>query len=450
MGVRRFLLGALLLAGLALLAPAAALADAPLVTGGALVYSWHGDPARGCARIGVCGIEGSLVVRPQQSALLIQPNHTPSGFIEFDTSSAIARVRRTEAGSSGDCVETTVWPNADSQGLGITWQRRGAQATLSLAQQDGPVAGHCAGPLWEGLPARLVGRRLPGRALRFSFPASLVFSAGPYTGTLISTLGFRPDTSGDSSSGSQSGGGAPPTHSVLDERVALTYRFAEPAATLHASLLGERDPFCATLDACGTSGGVSVSVDESDGTFMLLADRIVGHRVGRAGALADFRARKLLLNIPPGMGGSSSSTETLARPGGATCTDTRDTGQIASLWLGSPFDPPSFVIGPNGPVQPTGPLLQPRTFTVLMALDDPGDALRTACAGPNGTDVFGTNGVLARGVIDVRQLLARHLRVDLRPPASFSAPSYSGSISGSITLTMSLIRVFAGTVKEGA
>ena len=38
-----------ILAGVAMLAPSAARADQALSATGSLTYSWHGDPARGCA-----------------------------------------------------------------------------------------------------------------------------------------------------------------------------------------------------------------------------------------------------------------------------------------------------------------------------------------------------------------------------------------------------------------
>src|SRR5437660_6682664 len=39
-----------------------------LRTSGQVVYSWRGDPARGCAQVGVCGVHGSLVIQPEGRA----------------------------------------------------------------------------------------------------------------------------------------------------------------------------------------------------------------------------------------------------------------------------------------------------------------------------------------------------------------------------------------------
>jgi hypothetical protein len=450
MGVRRWFLGAPLVAALALVAPAAAMADAPLLPSGALIYSWHGDPARGCAGVGVCGIEGTLIVRPQVSAFLTQPSKRPSGFIDLADATATVRVRRTEAGSSGDCVDTGVWPTVGDESLQIKW-RRGGAAVLSPSRIDGPSSGHCAGPLPSQLPTRIVGRRLHGRAVRFRFLDTITFGAGPYSGTLVSTLAFLPDTSSGFSSASGESSSPGRVTTALDERVALTYRVAVAGGKLRATLLGERDPFCAALDACATSGAMSLSFGARHETMTVIADRIVRRRIGRAAALTDFRARRLLLNIPvPGAGGSYASTETLSRAGGATCTAATPGRENATSWLGSPFEPPPFVVGPNGPSRHAVPRRQPRAIAVLMTIDDPADALRTDCAGPNGSDVFGANGVVGRGVVDFGHLLRPRFKVVLRPAERFSALGYSGSISGALTLTMSLVKVRAGTVREPA
>ena len=64
--------------------------------------------------------------------------------------------------------------------------------------------------------------------------------------------------------------------------------------------------------------------------------------------------------------------------------------------------------------------------------------------------MFGENGVVGRGVVDFGHLLGPPFRVVLRPPTHFSALGYDGSISGALTLTMSLVKVRAGTVREPA
>ena len=217
--------------------------------------------------------------------------------------------------------------------LQITW-RRGGAAVLSPPRIDGPSSGHCAGPLSSQLPTGIVGRRLPGRAVRFSFSDTISFGAGPYSGRLVSTLAFVPDTGSGFGSGSSESSAPGRATSALDERVALTYRVAVAAGTLHAALRGEHDPFCAALDACATSGALSLSFGARQKTMTVIADRIVNHRVGRAAALADFRARRLLLNLPfPGAGDSYTSAETLSRAGGATCTAAIPGHGNATPWL---------------------------------------------------------------------------------------------------------------------
>jgi hypothetical protein len=54
------MLAAAALATLAL--PADALADESLTATGSITYTWQGDPARGCAAAGLCGVLGEVIV----------------------------------------------------------------------------------------------------------------------------------------------------------------------------------------------------------------------------------------------------------------------------------------------------------------------------------------------------------------------------------------------------
>src|SRR5947209_2320137 len=87
------------------LAPASAAADQSYFARGALVYSWHGDASRGCAQMGVCGIHGEIVLRPDPSGIDFVADGLRRGEFDLDSLTGTARVHRVDPGSQGDCIE---------------------------------------------------------------------------------------------------------------------------------------------------------------------------------------------------------------------------------------------------------------------------------------------------------------------------------------------------------
>jgi hypothetical protein len=75
----------------------------------------------------------------------------------------------------------------------------------------------------------------------------------------------------------------------------------------------------------------------------------------------------------------------------------------------------------------------------------PSDPLRTYCPGPEFADVFGTSPAVAVGTISRRRLTQRQSVVGLVARGGFAAPGYTGARSGSVRLSLSLVKVVAGT-----
>lgn len=221
------------------------------------------------------------------------------------------------------------------------------------------------------------------------------------------------------------------------ERVTLRYRVSLGAATLAIPFQGERDPFCAALDSCGTSGTLALALNGARETLTLTAERRVAQRVGRARTLADFRSGKLglLLSLPLASQRATLS-ETLQRTGGSACHDTRGLGAIAQTWFGSPYGASPFA-GIHG-------LSMPMVLTVQSS----GDLLRTHCPGPSQLDAFNSNAVLGRASISRRELLMDQSTVAVTARGAFAGPGYSGSLTGSIPLSLSLLTVRTATVRE--
>jgi hypothetical protein len=414
------------------LSAAPAIADESLQATGAITFTWQGDPARGCAAEGLCGIQGALVLGAQGGADATRLGGRTS-ILLFPAATTI-RVRNTQANSAGECVDVP----ANGGGANLLIAAR-AGGGLSARVEPPISSGRCAGPL----PQDLAGLRLPvsktaGRRPSFDLRGSQSFGAGPFSGSVVSTLVLRPSSiGGGSTSTSGSSQGPPSGRKVLIEQVTLRYRVATVPGALEVSFGGEPDPFCAALDACGATGTLSLSPAPLDGTLTLTASRIVRRRIGSRQAIADFKAGRLgkPFGIFGGRARTAEVTETYAGGGGLRCQDSSSSQFAESLFVG----------GPPGGGAGVG------DHEVGMTLNEPPDVavLRTHCPGPTDIDVFGNSmGVVARGSIGLRELLARHSTVSLSNPGGFSAVGYVGSRSGAIGFSLALEHVRAGTLLQ--
>jgi hypothetical protein len=406
------------------LAAAPATADESLNATGSIIYTWQGDPSLGCAAVGVCGVQGALTIDAQGDADALSLG--PSTSINLFLSATTVRVRN-GAGSSGDeCVDV---PAIAPANLVIARQAGGG---LTARIDPTPSSGRCAGPLAQDLAGlRLPVGKTPGKRPSFDLRGSQPFVAGPFSGTLASTLVFTPSSNGGSESTSSSGTspGLPPRRKVLVEQVTLRYHVASLPGTLETSFAGEPDPFCAALDSCGATGTLSLSPAPADGTLTLTAVRVVRHRVSSRRTLADFKAGRLGRPVGSlfGRAGTAVVTETYAGGDGLRCQDSSSTDVREEMFVGG---------GGAGRVEVT--------------VNEPQDAvlLRTHCPGPTDTDVFGNSAVFVRGSISLRDLLERHSAVSLSNSGDFSGVGYVGSRAGTIGLSLALQRVRAGTVQE--
>lgn len=400
--------------------------DESLQASGSIIYTWYGDPARRCAAVGVCGVRGALIIEAQGPA--DAQGEGRQLIINLGGGSSTVRVLTGTGQSAAECVDTT--PNGGGEAVFVA---RTAGGRLAATVQPPVSSGRCAGPLARDLAGlRLAVRRTGGRRPSFDLRGSQSFAAGPFSGSLVSTLVLRPSPAGGggaSSSSSASGPGGPARRKVLIERVSLRYVVTSLPGSLEISFAGEPDPFCAGLDTCGTTGTLSLSPAPLRGTLTLTASRTVRRRVSARQAIADFRAGRL--GNPFGFlatrGVGITVSETYDAADGSRCQDSSSRSQSAL-----------FVGGPR------------RSGGVQVGLSEPGNSgslLRTHCPGPSDMDVVGSQGTFARGVISRADLLAARSAVYLSKPGSFSGVGYVGSRSGAIGLSLALQRVHAGTVQ---
>jgi hypothetical protein len=430
-------------------APAAARADEQLTASGSLTFTFAGDPARGCAAKGLCSVRGTITVDPQGGDYTNESGRPHQRFpAQLDLNvSGIARVQTaTTSGAPSSCVD--VLPVSDLL-LTFPLGKKPQRVTLGGGfggsfGGTGISSGVCAGPLEGDLNKLAIPiRESRGKHPSFDLRTRKAFTAGPFSGELVSTLDLTPDLQGgfSSSGGSSSSGSGssptPPRRTVLVERIQMRYRLAATAGALQESFSGAGDPFCQVLDACGVSGTSDLTLRHVS-SIDLSASRIVRRVVSRARAIADLRAGKFSLGLLVGLGARVSVAEKLQRPDATVCRDVRT---VSTQLLLSP--------SPGGLDAILG----------SPAFGTPADALRTHCPGPSTADVFGSGqgfgnggftvaGAFAQGSLKFALLGRRILVVALTRGGRFSGFDYSGSRGGAVLLTLARTQLRAGTVKR--
>jgi hypothetical protein len=430
------------LGGAALGAAPASPVNQALQVSGTLTYAWHGDPSRGCAAEGLCGARGSMIVHFDGYANLFAVGRR--GSVSLNGASATVRVRREDPGlPTGECVDVLSIDN-----FGIRLDRLRGRQYIAAVDSTPASAGRCAGPLARELSkVHLSAWRLRTGALGFDLRGQASLVGGPFSGELISTLVLRPDTvdlTGSSTSFSSSAGGTPPrprVRTVLVEYARVRYRIVGASGALATSFVGDPAPVCETLDSCGVSGLLGLSVSSYRGTLDVVASRTVTRRVGRTRALADLRSGRLALDYAQLLDSKlrASMTETMTRPGEVPCRDTT-------------APPITLVVNPFGfQGRSGGP-----TF-VVGGSDNTIDPLRTHCPGPsmvdvtNGPQFFGpgpSGNPLAQGSIAEKGLGLRQISVALSDSGRFAGAGYSGTRDGLLRFSLTLLHTTGGTRRE--
>jgi hypothetical protein len=414
---------------------------------GSLTYSWHGNPARGCARQRLCSVVGAITFRTDGS---VQSVGGAARIYDVDaTGTSTVRVRRGSLGAAGsglgDCIDV-----ATSSAVSLLLPKGSRGSAVSPGSLS---SGRCAGPT----PADLSRVRLPtritgGRFRTVDFSGRRPFVAGPFSGELVSTLVLRPGGSSNESISSPSGGSsgssgstAPPVRRRTIEFVDLRYRVATLPGALLTAFAGTSTPFCELLDSCGLTGSLTVSTVPRAGTLSLDGVRVVRSRLGRARVLSDLLAGRLPLfaSRVPFATVPFRISEMTERGGALDCGD-------ALTPAATQFAVPTLSFDQHAPGTLTAGLVVPE-----VAPDSPTtDVLRTHCPGPASADIVGgsgrSTGYIARDVVPLRRFLDRHLTMSLRSGGSFRSAGYSGSRGGSIGLSLSLLSVRIGTKRVAA
>ena len=173
--------------------------------GGSVVVSFHGDPATGCAREGLCGYSGVIVWRPsntpgssntsleiiklRQHHRILYDAQLSTSFDPFSGSSVFSHTRRDVAGGTpGTCSDAST--SGSNSSLRV---RDGSVSIRILGGGSSLFASRCAGPLDTDLAGAMPVPSLPlSAALKGHRSVDLGgthdFASGGFAGTVHSTL----------------------------------------------------------------------------------------------------------------------------------------------------------------------------------------------------------------------------------------------------------------------
>ena len=397
--------------------------DVRVRTTGVLSVVWHGDPARGCAAAGMCGIEGSVTYRPVGDIEVTFDPDGGTGFSFGENRAAVVRVRRAVQGGAPATCTDLIPMDFESQ-LADAFEGQ-----LAIGFEDVQLSsGRCAGPraldLVPALPRRILSvRALARRGHDLDLTGRSPFKAGPFSGEVVSTVKVqvgrgRPTRAAGVAEafGPRIIGG--PGRSRRLVGIGLTYRAAPLRGAIVSEFAGLHSPACRLLDACGARGRSTLEITSRAGLIDLFAVQPArGRRPSLPALLRALRRGALpLVGFAQFPNMSARVSEQVTLPGGESCADS------------------VFATAPE-PVVRTGP------GRVAVVLASAGDTVRTHCPGPTEDDVTHTE-VLARASFALRDVGRRRMSLALGTPRSFSALGFAGTRRGSLPLDLRLVDVY--------
>jgi hypothetical protein len=390
----------------------------PVDVSGGVAVDYHGSAAAGCAAMGVCDVAGSVTWNPGTQASLSVTRYVShgkrrlSGFLSFygsgDTASTTALVTR---GGGHLCSDVLEGGSSTEAG---TPSDSALQLRLVSPVQPDFLMSRCAGPLQSDLLGLLPVRPLPrsvlhGATRTMDLSTTRPFSSGGFGGTLRSTVLLRV--------------GPRPRHQSLTDfpdlihfrTVDVSYRVTKVSGSLAFAFRG--DPrFCADLDACASSGTLTVSDDGGRGDFSVHA---LGDRkrpwVDLLTALQLTRHGNPRGIFPSGGGSWKSSAGRLS----ASLTGEQSCRDAVPLGAG------------DLTAQTTR-----KRFVVTYDIYSEEGAAHTHCAGPLLQDAA-VESTLASGSVPLRALRHKTITVHLtRKPGDHKAGGYVVSGQGDLTVTL--------------
>jgi hypothetical protein len=237
---------------------------------GELTVSFHGDPASGCAAMGVCGYSGTVIVRPGGAASLGFTKYRHNRQIGYVGSLSLgvgisanqeevtfARVTRSESGGSGG-----VCTDLGQQEPGVALTVRDGIVTLPLFEPGGTLlATRCAGPLdgdlaGSGPQVSLPLAKFLDGEIDLPMSGSWTFASHGFAGTVSSTMTLalgRPHVQKVTTTNVSGPGIKTERFRIVNEQLSLVRSAGSIRAAVRGSSVATE---CALLDSCGLTGNL--------------------------------------------------------------------------------------------------------------------------------------------------------------------------------------------------
>ena len=409
---------------------------------GAVVLRWQSDPQT-CGDYGLCGRWGAITWRPGGGVGFDVADRGRGVSLDFFESSAIVRSARSTSGGTRVCVDETAGPRElDAFGS------HGAAVRLTLGDEPGLDPGRCSGPLPADFAAALP-RSKPFRPARLAHRGSIdmrsrrAFSAGPFTGEVVSTLVFRIGRVTNVDPAARAATIPPRAHGAARTtrvgRLEMIYAIDGVAGQATLAFAGASSAPCELLDACGLSGQIQIAGTATTGQLEITSARDLrpGQRETQETALAALRAGKSYFTATSMFGDPERDPE----PQTATFPVSEHAG-VAGEPVCSDH---SQLHAENLDVDhaPGG------VAVALVSSDEPPDELRTRCPGPAGSDI-GLR--VASGLLPLEALGEERPALTLHAPSHFASLGFDGGDAGGgldVALRLASIRVITDHVPAG-
>ena len=392
---------------------------------GSVVVSFHGDPATGCAREGLCGYSGVIVWRPtntpsssdaslqiikfRQHHRIFYDAQLSTSADPFSGSSVFSHTRRDVAGGTpGTCADAST--SSSNSSLRV---RDGSVSIRILGSGSSVFASRCAGPLDADLVGAMPAPSLPlSAALKgrrsIDLGGTHDFASGGFAGTMHSTLVLH--LLGSQTNPLLGTGNAPARRAARLRVVSEPLSLVRSTGALSLAIRGAANPdVCSVLDSCGARGTITLKPQpvSPQGALEAIGSARLPYRdfLAALGLSRRGRVRGIVVNgfLVWDRGGTLSSSLTQ----NSQCS-----------W--------------TGPLGPGVVLLSP-SRGVLSARYLGLGALEHRCPGPE----IGSNAdAIGSGTASLHARLTSPLTLRLRTVGTFSDDGYTGRGSGSLSLTL--------------
>jgi hypothetical protein len=392
----------------------------PASGSGELVVSFHGDPATGCARRGVCGYAGTIVLRPGDTTMAVltardrrRTTYQVSFLPEFGDQATLtlAHVERSSAGELVGLCADAAQPNSLPGSTSI-----GGLVTLALVQRHSSILStRCAGPIDGDVASAAPSALVPVKTLLrghlvLGLSGTRDFAASGFAGTVSSTAAIHVGAPRR-----QAGNGSTTANVRRIRDVTETLSVVRQSGQFVAHVRGDGDrALCQPLDSCGISGTIAIDPSFVGAQATLTAT---------APATRPYSDLLAALGLSPRgdpRGIEVYGSVTSPQAGSVTADLTQSGSCIDSVPL---EDSTIAVIGLGG--------ASDATFIA--------QSLRTRCPGPSPSP-----GPLALAGFGRAVLERPEFTLTLQPQPSFSDDGYTGSMRGSVSVVLRRGRVSQG------